>query len=137
MNVERGKLYDPWMHADHLGVAVVEDRLRGDLWGEYRHRDGLIVLRRGMTRREARCVLAHEIMHAVAGDTPTRLGYLHRARERRADLSAALLLVCEREYAEAELLYGPHDTYLAAELDVMPEVLVDWRKAMRAAGVAV
>lgn len=132
----RGRRYDPWAEAERLGVAVTEARLRGDLWGEYRHDDRLIVLRRGLTRREGRCVLAHEIEHARAGDTPTRLGYLHHLRERRADRRAALLLVDPMEYALAEDLFGPVDALLAAELDVIPEVLADWRVAMRRAGVA-
>lgn len=135
--IERGREYDPWAHAEELGVSVIEARLRGDLWGEYRHHDRLIVLRRGMTHREARCVLTHEIMHSLAGDTPTRLGHLHRLRERRADLSAALLLVVPHEYAAAEDLYGPLDACIAAELDVIPEVLADWRMAVRTVGVRV
>lgn len=135
MTGARGRRYDPWAHAQSLGVSVIEARLRGTLWGEYRHHDGLIVLRRGMTRREARCTLTHELMHAIAGDAPTRFGHLHRLRERRADWSAALLLVCPDEYALAEALYGPHRAALAAELDVIPEVIDDWRLAVARTGL--
>ena len=130
MTGPRGRQYDPWVEAERLGVAVIEMRLRGDLWGEYVHRDRLIRLRRGMTRREARSVLSHEVEHARAGDSPTPFGNLHRLRERRADWSAALLLVDADEYAAAEALYGPCRASIAAELDVIPEVIDDWRRAI-------
>lgn len=125
-----GKNYDPWAHAEALGVCVREGRLPALRWGEYRDTQRLIMLAKGMTRRGQRSVLAHEVQHAERRDVSTLFGPLHERQERRARLAAAQLLVSPLEYAVAEALHGPLDAYIADELDVIPEVLADWRMAV-------
>lgn len=111
-------------------MQVIESRLRRHRWGEYHDADRTIVLALGMTRRAQRSVLAHECQHAQARDVHSMFGPIDRRQERRARLAASRLLITASEYAAAEALYGPHDAFLADELDVIPEVLRDWRQAV-------
>jgi Zn-dependent peptidase ImmA (M78 family) len=131
-----GRLYDPWLHAEGLGVRVIEGRLRRNRWGEYRDADRLIVLARGMTHRSQRTVLAHEVQHAITRDVLSLYGAFDNRLERRARINAAAHLICPTEYAEAERLFGPHDAYIADELNVVVEVLSDWRRFVAPAVVS-
>ena len=119
--------YDPWRHAERLQLTVEEHRLAGRRRGEYRHGERLIVLALGMSHREARSTLAHEIQHAVAGDLPTPFGPLHRRQEIRARRGAAHLLIDVDEYAAAEQLRDGHLRSIAADLDVTWRIVLDWR----------
>ncbi|WP_424711135.1 ImmA/IrrE family metallo-endopeptidase [Microbacterium sp. SLBN-111] len=58
--------------------------------GEYRHRHNAIRLRRGMSSRLHRSVLAHELAHAVFGHVPSRFGPEAAKQERVAEEWAAL-----------------------------------------------
>lgn len=118
--------YDPWAHAHALGLTIVERRLRHGNRGEYWHRDRLIGMQRGMTHREARSVLAHEVQHALAGDIPSPWGLITHRQEQRARRATARLLVDADEYAAAEHLRGPHLAAIAHELDVTIHVIRDW-----------
>ncbi|WP_286737675.1 ImmA/IrrE family metallo-endopeptidase [Kocuria sp. UBA1838] len=79
-------MYDPMDHADRLGLTVRHAPSLGTL-GLYAH--GTIWLRAGLSRRVERCVLAHEISHAIHGDEPTNDPALYARREQRADREAA------------------------------------------------
>src|SRR5262245_55752299 len=114
----RGRAFDPWAEAQAMGLRVEEGRLARGLVGEYRHHRRLIVLARGQTERQRRSTLTHELMHAVAGDVPTMLGFLHDKQERRARQATAELLVLPEEYAAAEAMHGPHLDMIARELIV-------------------
>jgi len=129
--------YDPDAHAEALGLRIIERRLRRPRWGEYHDAERTVVLHPDMTRRARRCILAHECQHGIYRDVPTIFGPINDGQERRARLGAARLLVSPVEYALAEALYGPNDAAIAAELDVIPEVLADWRIAVRTVGVQV
>jgi Zn-dependent peptidase ImmA (M78 family) len=119
--------YDPWRHAEGLRLMVEEHRLAGRRRGEYRHSERLIVLAPGMSHREARSTLAHEIQHAVAGDLPTPFGPVHRRQEIRARRGAAHLLIDADEYAEAEKLRDGHVRSIAADLEVTWRIVADWQ----------
>lgn len=113
--------YDPFEHADALGIRVE--------WGRPRTANGLwvpdanlIILKKGMRVLLERSVLAHEIGHAALGhrDTTPR-------NERRADAFAARNLITLPQLAYAadqsrdpgqwciDLAVTPHilETYLA------------------------
>lgn len=136
MSEQRGQAYDPWRHAEVLGLAVVERwRLPYGDDGRFVLPDWRIELRRGLTTRAARCVLAHEIQHALARDPSTRFGPVRDRQETLARRRAALMLVDPREYAAVEAVYGPYVGLLADELDVLPSVIVDFRLAVRALGL--
>lgn len=119
--------YCPWQHAEALGLKVEERRLPSRHRGEYHHRERLILLAPGMTHREARSTLAHEIQHALAGDLPTAFGPLRRKQEVLARRNCAALLVDAEEYATAEKLRDGHLRSMAHDLDVTLRVLQDWR----------
>ena len=121
-----GSAFDPWVEAERLQLCVEERRLRSGHLGEYHHARALILLAPGMTFRQARSTLTHELMHARAGDRPTHLGFLHAKQERRARIATAELLVDPQEYASAEQLVGPHADMIARYLDVDAQVVSDW-----------
>lgn len=126
-----GKSYDPWAHALELQLHIREADLPGTRRGEYWHSERLILLRRGLSQRAARCTLAHEIQHALAGDEPTSSIWLHRKAELRASRRAAWALIDPFEYAEAEQIYECCLTSMAHALDVTSKVLADWRSAVK------
>jgi Zn-dependent peptidase ImmA (M78 family) len=122
-----GLSYDPWKHAQDLGLTVIEERLPSKVRGEYRHGDRLILLARGMSHRQERSTLAHEIQHAIAGDLPTQFGPRHYLQERKARRAASFMLVDPAEYAEAEMLREGHLGSIAFDLVVTRRVILDWR----------
>ncbi|MFC4223536.1 ImmA/IrrE family metallo-endopeptidase [Lysinibacter cavernae] len=88
--------YDSWAHAASLGLTVTYGPLsRQDHDAEYLHDDKLVILRRGLTTREERCTLAHEIVHAEREDTPMPYGPAHDKRERLVNRIAANRLICD------------------------------------------
>ena len=125
--VRRGMEYDPWQHAELLGLRVEERRLKSGILGEYRHQQRLILLSPRMVHRQARSTLTHELMHAIAGDVPTPFGFLHAKQERSARIATARQLVVSDEYALAEILHGEHLDSIARELCVDQQVVADWR----------
>jgi hypothetical protein len=127
--MHRGKRYEPHAHAEALGLEVAYARLREGRKGEYRHRDKLIVVRRGLSGRQERCTLTHEIMHALAGHRRSPFGIVNARQEAHADRMASMHLICPDEYALAEELHGSHAGALADELDVTLHMLRVWRRA--------
>lgn len=126
--MQKGVNYEPHLHAEQLGVPVEYGRLRDGRKGEYLHSDGRIILRLGMSRRQERCTLAHEIQHALAADVRSLFGLVNARQEVRADLRAARLLIDVDEYRAAEGIYGPHCGAIADELDVTLHILSVWRQ---------
>lgn len=122
----RGTAYDPWHHADQLLLRVEQRRLAHGIRGLYLHDERQIFLAPGMTRRQARSTLAHEVQHALAGDRPTKFGPVHQRQEARARRGAAAMLVDPSEYAVAEDLCGPNLAAIAYELEVTLQVVADW-----------
>jgi hypothetical protein len=119
--------YDPWQHAERLSLTVEERKLPSRHRGEYHHGERLILLAPGLNHREARCTLTHEILHALAGDTPSPFGPLHRRQEIRARRGAAHLLIDAGEYAAAEQLRDGHLRSIAYDLEVTVRIVTDWR----------
>ena len=124
----RGLGYDPYQHAEDLGIEVIHRRIRSaaGLWlPDY----NAIVIRSGMRRIHDRSALAHEIGHAVLGHTDDRP--LH---ERRADVFAAEHLVLEHEaiaaYPAVSDIHG-----LAFELCVSVRILAAWFRRRAVQGV--
>jgi len=108
--------YDPYAHAERLGIAVVEGRLRtaNGMWIPERR---TIVLKRGMRRLLERSVLAHELGHVCLGhsdDSPRN--------ERQADRFAARHLISEDELREAVRL-SPDPGQWCVDLEVTPHIL--------------
>ncbi|WP_162421388.1 ImmA/IrrE family metallo-endopeptidase [Rothia koreensis] len=82
-------MYNPFTHAEALGLRVVlKDPGHGDD-GWYDHQNRTIWLRPGMTYRAQRSTLAHEIVHHQYGDEPTHDPVWHAKREARCNRIAA------------------------------------------------
>ncbi|APT85342.1 hypothetical protein CAQU_10045 [Corynebacterium aquilae DSM 44791] len=103
----------------------------GHARGYYDNERRVISLRNGMSDREARSTLAHELGHALHGDTPTPDPVLHARQERRANEFAARLLIDPAELAVAEAAYGADTFTLARELDVSPHLIDTFRATVR------
>lgn len=117
--LRRGLAYDPYEHADVLGIEVVHKPITSahGLWlPDY----NCIVIRSGMRRIHDRSALAHEIGHAVLGHDDDRP--LH---ERRADVFAAEHMVLEPE-ARRAVAHCPDIHALAFELGVSVRILAAW-----------
>lgn len=121
-----GRAFDPWIEADRRGITVVEARLPRGWHGGYDHARRRILLAPGMSHREARSALAHELQHAAAGDIPSPFGLITIRQELRARRATALVLVDPDEYAIASTVRGGHVAGIAHELDVTTQVVRDW-----------
>lgn len=95
--------------------------------GEYRHTARLITLNPHMSQTLQRSTLAHELGHAYYGDTWTDNPHILDAREKRANIYAAHLLISPLEFALAEHLVGQHTGALAKELDVARYIIEAWQ----------
>lgn len=126
-----GRAYDPWSHAHELGLSVVDGELPARTHGQYVHDRRLVILRAGLSQRAARCALAHEIQHALAGDEPTMSLHLHRKAEVLASRRAAWMLIDPYEYAQAEREHDGHLASMAHALNVTVRVLRDWQATVR------
>lgn len=112
-------MYDPWEHAEQLGLLVRYTPSLGTL-GLYDR--GTIWLLPDLPRRVERCVLAHEIAHAVHGDDATNDRALYARREQRADREAARWLISEDDLRRCAQLTDDMGAW-ALELDVTGWIL--------------
>lgn len=117
-----------------LNVTIRYADLPDDRDGEYIHSRRLIRLRRGMTDRLHRSVLAHECAHAVFGDTPSFFGPVTAKQERRADEWAALRLISPEEYRHAEALCHGHTGAMAVELHVIVDLVEAYQRILTRIG---
>lgn len=107
--------------AAELGVAVEYTPPLTGRAGEYHHHTHRINLLPGMSPRKEAWVLAHELAHAIRGDTLTGVEAFDKRCERMADETAATMLIDIDDYEQAENLYGTDPGVLAYQLDVTPE----------------
>lgn len=111
LNIPRGRAYDPWEHAEHMGIQVVVRRLRtahGRWFPEYNQ---ILISDRLRVGRQ-RLVLSHEVGHAALLHPDDRPKH-----EKQADQFAAQNLICPDELAD---LYGwcNDEQRIVAELGV-------------------
>lgn len=123
-----GNAMDMWELAADLGLEVHE--WRGKHRSGYQPDDRTIRLRRGMTSRVTRSVLAHEIGHHVLGHRPTEFGPIRARQEREANEWAATQLITPDEYASAEYLHAGVLCLMAAELHVADELLTAYQSML-------
>ncbi len=84
-------MYHPWQHAKALGLRI--DFIPG-LRARGTYRDGRIQIREGLSQRERRCTLAHEIVHHERGDDGVCCSRWHQQKlERLVHLTAARRLL--------------------------------------------
>lgn len=114
--------YDPYAHAEHLGLAVIRRPLPAGQLGLAL--PGRIILHPAQSPAQARSTCGHEIAHHEAYDvrnpipagTPDGLR-IARRREARCDYIAARRLICLDELGDL-LALGANETQMAAALDV-------------------
>lgn len=94
LNLPRGRAYDPWAHAEALGIPVYVRRLRtanGIYFREY----GEIIISDRLRVRDQGLTLSHELGHAELGHPDDRPKH-----EKQADRFAAQNLICPDELAD-------------------------------------
>lgn len=128
--------YEPDEECIQLGIRVRTLWLR-DTWGAWAPQHRTIVLAEGLTPVQRRCVLAHEVEHAIAdhatgcGSGPyAELSEVRRQfslvtirQERHADLQAARKLIAISDLAELAQWFDGEVTAVAAELGVTERML--------------
>lgn len=111
VSIKRGRAYDPWEHAEQLGIPVFVRRLRSanGLWfPEY----GEIIISDKLRAGQQRLVLAHEIGHGVLAHPDDRPKH-----ERQADQFAARNLIDPEELADL-YKWCPDEQRIVQELGV-------------------
>lgn len=83
----------------------------------------------GMTYRQKRCALAHELMHWRRGDQTCSTCESCR-QERRARRDTALALIDPVDYATAENVCDGDPSAIADELEVTKQVIDDWQNLL-------
>ena len=102
-----------------IHVAHFDDE---DLRGFYDAKRHRIFIRLGLTIPQTKEALAHELSHCYY-----QHGCTNEQSERQARKRAAALLVTDEAYATAEAI-DPHPHAIALELDVTPEIIVDYQE---------
>ena len=119
--------YDPEMHASQLGIRIIDACLPAGTLALWDETTRTILASPGLLRRQRRCVIAHELAHAVNGDTHALLDDVAaRKRERRADLTAAGWLLDPVAVRTALAVSPDSLNAAAADLDVTPRILSAW-----------
>lgn len=118
--------YSPWKHLRrlaHINLRWTDDEheLDGAYAWYYVERDEILMDSR-MTQREKRCVLGHELAHAIGRDRPSGVDVLDAIQELRADRWAARRLIDVRPLAEA-LAWSEDLDEVAEELWVTRDLL--------------
>lgn len=108
--------YNPYAHAEELGIEVVHRELAADN-GRWYPGDNTIVLRAGLRQASERSVLAHEIGHATYGHESDSVKH-----ENQADKFAAVNLI-ELDQCMDALKATPDEYKVALELGVTRRIL--------------
>lgn len=108
--------YDPYQHAEQLGIEVVHSKIR-TANGRWYPEHNLIVIREGMRAVHDRSTLAHEIAHADLGHRDDRPKH-----EVLADRYAAERMIELGELLEVRK-WAPDSARLANELGVTTRLL--------------
>lgn len=116
-------------HATSLGVQVHYAHIDDDpsLLGYFHAGRQWIVLRLGLTRAQARWVLAHECGHAYYNHRSCTRKAANDAIERQADAYGARLLIDPAEYARLEAI-NPDQHWLAEEFGVSVDAIFAYER---------
>ena len=124
--------YSPDAHAAELGIRIVEAQPPAGALALWDEQTRTIITTPGLLYRQRRCVIAHELAHAIQGDTHSPLDTIAaRKRERRADAIAAGWLLNPTQTARALALYPDNLAAAAAELEVTDRILEAWLRAQK------
>lgn len=119
--------YNPETHASQLGIRIIDACLPAGTLALWDETTRTILTSPGLLHRQRRCVIAHELAHAVNGDTHAPIDDVAaRKRERRADLTAAGWLLDPVSVRTALAVSPDSLSAAAADLDVTPRILSAW-----------
>ena len=91
--------YHPWRHARDLDLTI---ELVPNLRARGTYSAGLVQIRQGLSQRERRATLAHEIVHYERGDEGVACSRWHLQKlERQVHLVAARRLITIEDLADA------------------------------------
>lgn len=107
----RGRAYDPWEHADRLGIDVYVRPLR-TAHGLWLPDQNAILIHSRLRAGAQRNVLAHEVGHADLAHPDDRPKF-----ERQADIYAARNLICPDELEDL-CKWCPDEQRIVTELGV-------------------
>lgn len=107
----KGRDYDPWEHAEQLGIDVAVRRVR-TAHGRWFPEHNTIILSNRLRVSQQRLVLAHEIGHYAYNHPDDRPKH-----EKQADQFAAQNLICPDELADL-YKWVPDEGRLIQELGV-------------------
>jgi len=113
----RGRAYNPWDHADALGITVIERRLTtaNELWVPDLN---TIFLQSSLRALHKRTALAHGIAHAELGHRDSRPKHEHQA-----DRYSSLYLIEPREFRDIARWARDDRGIICAELGITTRVL--------------
>ncbi len=124
--------YDPDAHAAELGIRIIDAKTSAGTLALWDEQTRTILTTPGLLYRQRRCVLAHELAHAVNGDEHSPLDDVAALkRERRADQIAASWLLTPDAVATALAIAPDSLSAAAAELEVTDRILEAWLKAQK------
>jgi Zn-dependent peptidase ImmA (M78 family) len=114
--LSRTGAYDPFEHAERLGIEVVSGRLRttNALWVPEQR---TVIMKRGLRRLEERSTLAHELGHVCLGHEDDRPRH-----EFLADRWAARHLIAPNQLSKA-MQSSDDPGQWCVDLDVTPHML--------------
>lgn len=124
--------YSPDAHAASLGIRIIDAKTPAGTLALWDEQTRTILTTPGLLYRQRRCVLAHELAHAVNGDEHSPLDDVAAAkRERRADALAAGWLLTPDAVAVALAIAPDSLSAAAAELEVTDRILEAWLRAQK------
>lgn len=116
--------YSPWRDlGGQPDLELVWRELPTGLLGKYEHHLRRITLDPRMPRRQSRCVLAHELVHAEHGDMASTCARHGQWQERRADHKAARRLIHIDDLGDAMIVNDNHLGSMAVDLRVSDAML--------------
>lgn len=119
--------YSPDAHAASLGIRIIDAQPPAGTLALWDEQTRTIITTPGLLYRQRRCVLAHELAHAVNGDEHSPLDDVAAAkRERRADALAAGWLLQPHAVRTALAVAPDSLSAAAAELEVTERILSAW-----------
>ena len=124
--------YDPDAHAAELGIRIIDAQPPAGTLALWDEQTRTILTTPGLLYRQRRCVLAHELAHAINGDEHSPLDDIAALkRERRADQIAAGWLLTPQAVATALAIAPDSLSAAAAELEVTDRILEVWLRAQK------